>query len=438
VEVQHRYANRHEIQSVTKNDIEDFLIKLSNVFFTDINFYGTSGALIASSRQQIFDEGLVSSEMNPDAFKKLVIEKGSIYIHNESIGTMHFSSAYLPLFNEQNNLLGYINLPYFSRQDELKREISSFLVTFINIYILLILFGVFITVLISNYITAPLSMLAQKLSKLRLDKVNEKIDWHYGDEIGQLVLEYNRMIDELSRSAEKLAQSERESAWREMARQVAHEIKNPLTPMKLSAQYLQKAWNDNAPDMGERLMRFTKMLIEQIDTLSAIASDFSNFAKMPVVSMERVDVAEIIRFVFSMYKDTSEIKYGFTSGVADTNVLADRALMIRIFTNLLNNAVQAIGASEGGAISIHLNKEDQYMIITVADNGSGISTERSEKIFQPDFTTKTGGMGLGLAIVKGLVVSMKGEISFTSHEHQGTTFTIKLPSNVEPIHNEQG
>ena len=279
VEVQHKYSTAKETSDIPKSELEDFLIKLSNVFFTDINFYNVHGELISSSRPQIFDEGLVSQRMNPAAYQKLIIDNKSIVIHHESIGSMLFSSAYLPFYNDQNDLLGYINLPYFSRQDELKKEISAFLVTFINIYILLILFGVLITILISNYITAPLALLAEKMSRLRLGRVNEKIFWNQRDEIGQLVTEYNRMIDELGRNAEMFAQSERESAWREMAKQVAHEIKNPLTPMKLGVQYLQKAWNDKAPDWDQRLARFTAVLVEQIDTLSAIASDFSDLPR---------------------------------------------------------------------------------------------------------------------------------------------------------------
>ncbi len=429
VEIQHRYSNLPEAQSISKSELEDFLIKLSNVFFSDINFYDKKGILVASSRGQIFEEGLVSKRMNPEAFEQLIIEKGSAYIHNESIGNMRFSSAYLPLYNNQNHLLGYINLPYFSRQDELKKEISTFLVTFLNIYILLLLFGVFITILISNYITAPLSMLSDKMSRLRLGLVNDKIEWKHGDEIGQLVQEYNRMIDELGRSAEVLARSERESAWREMARQVAHEIKNPLTPMKLSAQYLQKAWNDKAPDMDERMARFTRTLIEQIETLSAIASDFSSFAKMPAAINEWINLKELIQFVLSMYKDSSEIQYEFKFTTDDPIIFADRALLIRIFTNLLNNAVQAIGDDSMGKISIVLSKEGQKWVIAISDNGSGISADRAGKIFQPDFTTKSGGMGLGLAIVKSIVTGMQGEITFSSTEQHGTTFIIKIPIN---------
>ena len=389
--------------------------------------------MISSSRPQIFEEGLVSGRMDPEAYKSLVVDRNSILIHHESIGTMQFNSAYLPLYNDQNNLLGYINLPYFSRQDELKKEISSFLVTFINIYILLILFGIFITILISNYITAPLALLAGKMSRLRLGIVNEKITWNPHDEIGQLVTEYNRMVDELGRSAAMLAQSEREMAWRGMARQVAHEIKNPLTPMKLSAQYLQKAWNDKAPDWDKRLARFTATLVEQIDALSAIATDFSDFAKISEVAVKKVDLVEIARFSLSLYEGASEIRYELFTGADHAMVLADRSQLIRVFTNLLNNAMQAIDDKQGGLIRVTLVVDKEDIVVAVSDNGTGISPGRADKIFEPDFTTKTGGMGLGLAIVKGIVEGIHGTISFTSEEQKGTTFVIKIPAYVEPV-----
>ncbi len=427
VEVRHKYGNLQQIREVSKGDLEDFLVKLSNIFFADINVYDAKGVLVASSRPQVFEEGLLSERMNSEAFSKLVLDKNSIYIHDESIGSMQFNSAYLPIYSEQDQLLGFVNLPYFAKQDESKKEISSFLVTFLNVYILLILFSVFVTILISNYITSPLSMLARKMSQVRLGMVNEKITWAPGDEIGKLVAEYNRMIDELATSAEKLGRSERESAWREMARQVAHEIKNPLTPMKLSVQYLEKAWNEKAPDWDLRLARFTRILVEQIDTLSVIASDFSDFAKMPAIVSEKTDMEEVIRYVLTMYQDTSSIRYEFIPGEKPAEILADRSQLIRVFTNLLNNAVQAIGESDEGLIRIDLTRERQQIIIMVSDNGSGIPAGLRNKIFQPEFTTKTSGMGLGLAIVRGIVEGMNGEISFSSEDKKGTTFIIKFP-----------
>jgi two-component system, NtrC family, nitrogen regulation sensor histidine kinase NtrY len=431
VEVQHKFSSLKEMQEVTKSELEDFLIKLSNVFFTDINVFSGEGRLIASSRPQIFEEGLMAERMNSQAFRKLIVEKESVFIHYEAIGSMRFNSAYLPFYNGNNQLLGFVNLPYFAKQDESQKEISSFLVTFLNIYILLILFGVFITLLISNHITAPLAMLKEKMSQLRLGRSNEKITWIQNDEIGQLVSDYNRMIDELGKSAEMLAKSERESAWREMARQVAHEIKNPLTPMKLSVQYLEKAWKENAPDWDQRLSRFTKNLVEQIDALSVIASDFSTFAQMPVVAFTRINLEEVVLFVLSLYQDSDSVRYEFQSEVSDPYVTGDRAQLVRAFTNLLNNAVQAIGDQQGGIVRIHLANEEEHIIVRISDNGCGISADRAQRIFQPDFTTKTSGMGLGLAIVKGIVEGIHGNISFKSEEQSGTTFIIKFPVYVE-------
>ncbi|MFZ4522332.1 MAG: ATP-binding protein [Bacteroidales bacterium] len=429
VEIQHKYGSSAEFRELSESEMEDFLVKLSNIFFTDINVFNDRGFLISSSRWQIYEEGLLSDRMNARAFRALAKEKNSIYIHHEAIGGMQFNSAYLPFYNDQNQLLGYVNLPYFARQDELKKEISAFLVTYLNVYILLILLGVLVTVLISNYITSPLALLAGKMSQLRLGKVNERIGWKRKDEIGQLVSEYNRMIEALGKSAELLARSEREGAWREMARQVAHEIKNPLTPMKLSTQYLEKAWNEKAPDWDQRLARFSKSMVEQIDNLSVIASDFSDFAKMPAVVFIQVDLKEVIEFILSLYRDTTRIRFEFLADAGDAFVFGDRSQLIRVFTNLLNNAVQAIGESDHGMIRIQTYAEPGKSIITVSDNGCGIPPGRTDRIFQPDFTTKTSGMGLGLAIVKGIVEGMNGEISFISEELKGTTFIIKFPSN---------
>ena len=427
VEVQHRYGANEDLDDIDRHSLEDFLVKLSNIFFSDINIYSSHGKLIASSRPQIFEEGLLSDRMNAEAFRALYAEKNSIVLHPEVIGTMRYNSAYLPFYNDRDQVLGYINLPYFARQDEAKKEIAVFLVTFINVYILLILLGVAVAVFISNYITAPLGMLAGKLSQLRVGSANEKIVWDRPDEIGQLVAEYNRMTDELASSAELLARSAREGAWRQMARQVAHEIKNPLTPIKLSAQHLERAWKDKAPDWDQRLLRFTAMLVEQIDALSRIASDFSDFARMPSAIMGPVNLTEVVQFVVSLYRDTTPIRFDFQDTAPTAWVMGDRSQLIRLFTNLVNNAVQAIGDRPGGVVGIFLERTEGDLIIHVTDNGPGIPIEQAERIFQPDFTTKTTGMGLGLAIVKGITEGMNGSIVFSPVEPSGTDFTLRFP-----------
>jgi nitrogen fixation/metabolism regulation signal transduction histidine kinase len=285
--------------------------------------------------------------------------------------------------------------------------------------------GIFLALVVSNYISRPLRILASRISRLSYGKHNEKIEWKRRDEVGKLVDEYNRMIDELVKSADLLARSERETAWREMARQVAHEIKNPLTPMKLSVQHLEKAWNDRTPDWDERLKRFTLTMTEQIESLSAIASEFSDFAKMPVTLVEDLDINEILANVRELYQNSSQIRFEFSFNSSIPHIIkGDRKQLLRVFTNLLNNAIQAIGEDKAGIIRIDLESSGKRYILKIADNGTGISAELSDRIFQPNFTTKSGGMGMGLSIVKSIIQGLGGEISVKSEEGSGTTFTL--------------
>lgn len=428
VEMQHKFADFDYFDKTMSDFISELLVKFYNVFFTDINLFNLNGDLIATSRPQIFEEDLISRKMNPEAFYQLDIENSSLFIHEENIGEQHYLSAYIPFVNNRNELIAYLNLPYFAKENDLKREISSFLVAYINIYVILIAFSILLALVVSNYISRPIKLIMQKIRHVKLGGQNEKIDWKREDEIGQLVLEYNRMIDELARSADLLARSERESAWREMAKQVAHEIKNPLTPMKLSVQYLERAWESKSPDWENRLRKFTRTMIDQIETLSSIASEFSDFAKMPLGKKEKVDLFEIIQNSISLFKNYDNISISFDYPEDDhIYVFADKEQLLRAFNNLLKNSVQAIGEKPGGKIHIHLRRSANQALIKLYDNGGGISTDLSDKIFSPSFTTKSGGMGLGLAIVKNVINLSGGNISFTSIEGKGTEFNISLP-----------
>jgi nitrogen fixation/metabolism regulation signal transduction histidine kinase len=284
------------------------------------------------------------------------------------------------------------------------------MMAFINIYAFLIIIGFFIALIVSNYITRPLRLLTIRLGNLTLGTSNEKLEWKRNDEVGRLVQEYNRKVDELAKSADILAQSERESAWREMARQIAHEIKNPLTPMKLSIQYLQKSWDEKSSDWELRLRRFTTTMIEQIDSLSFIASEFSDFSRMPDPKNEKLELNEIIRNAVALYKSMTNIFIDFKSISSQAFVIADRKQLMRVFANLFNKSIQAIGLENKGLIQIELRILNDKHIITIIDNGSGISSDQAGKIFQPNFTTKSGGMGLGLAIVKNIIITNRGEI----------------------------
>jgi two-component system, NtrC family, nitrogen regulation sensor histidine kinase NtrY len=310
----------------------------------------------------------------------------------------------------------------------LKQELSTFMMTFINVYVFLIAIAIMIALFISSRITRPLKEIRDKIGRVRLGSRNEKIIWaRKGDEIGDLVSEYNRMIDELALSADLLAKSERESAWREMAKQVAHEIKNPLTPMKLSVQYIYKAWKDNAPDWDSRFQRFTQTVIEQIDALSHIAAAFSDFAKMPRSEMHPLDLGEAVSNAIATFtgnKSTIQLDYDKDK---EYRVLADKRQIIRVFNNLITNAEQAIGSQEGGQISICIKQDEGKFVVTVKDNGPGIPDEQKPRIFTPNFSTKSEGMGLGLAMVKSIVEGHGGTIWFESAHGQGATFFFELP-----------
>lgn len=283
-----------------------------------------------------------------------------------------------------------------------------------------------IALLLSNLLTKPLRIIRQQISNIKFGSRNESIAWKGDDEIGQLVKEYNNMLLKLEKNSELLAQSERESAWREMAKQVAHEIKNPLTPMKLNIQHLQRIALSNPDDMAERVNKVSEVLIEQIDTLSHIATEFSNFAKLPKTNPELINVNEVLKNVAHLFKQNteSEIKLYITQSQF---IIADREQCLRIFTNLLKNAEQAIPADRQGKIEIITFSNENEVIIKIRDNGCGIPDELKSRMFTPNFTTKTNGTGLGLAMVKNYISSFGGTISFETVVNENTTFTISLP-----------
>lgn len=430
-ELQHKVSTGFEFKSGNRDEIAGMLIKFSNVFFTDITLFDPHGWVLASSRPQVYDENLVSERMNPVAFNMLRYDGNTFFIQKERIGELEFLSAYIPVYDDDNRLMVFLNVPAFARQEELRREVSTYLVAFINSYLLIILLGIFISLLVSNYIIRPLRMLTRGISGLNLRGPVEKLQWNRNDEIGRLVDEYNRMTDELARSAEALAKSERETAWREMARQVAHEIKNPLTPMKLSVQHLQRSWSENDPEWEVRLDKFARSMTEQIDNLSDISSEFSDFAQMPSVRNETIGVNHLVENVAEMYRHSPDIEIEWNTATPEVYILADRRQMVRVMVNLVNNAIQAIGKRERGRIRIGVAGLEESVEIEVEDNGDGIDAGVSDRIFQPNFTTRTSGSGLGLAIVKSILSTAGGTIRFNSGP-SGTVFTVSLPRLFSP------
>jgi signal transduction histidine kinase len=408
-------------------DITTFRLKrLAQLFGSDISLFNKRGILYSTSQPAIYEQGLVSKIMNPTAYMSFKRGIHANYIQRENIGTLKYLSAYIPFFSKNDRLLGYINLPYFARQKDLEKELTAYLTTLINIYTILFAITTLIALLVSNLLTKPLRIIKQQISNIQFGKFNEALQWKSNDEIGNLVAEYNNMLIKLEKSSELLAQSERESAWREMAKQVAHEIKNPLTPMKLNIQHLQRVVETHPEDVNERVKKVSQMLIEQIDTLSHIATEFSNFAKLPNANLEIVNLFDVLQNVTHLFQQNTACEI-VLSATDPLWVMADKEQCLRIFTNLLKNAEQSIPENRKGIIEIFAFADNTSVTIRVKDNGIGITDDIRHKLFTPNFTTKSTGTGLGLAMVKNSVVSFNGTIGFETELNRGTVFTIVFP-----------
>lgn len=403
-----------------------FISTLANNQKVDINIFNSTGLLEVTSQDDIYDRSLLAPVIRPDAYQQMLIMGKSILVQEEKIGDLPYLSSYVPLRNGSGTTIGYINIPFFSSERDLDYQISNIIVTLINLYAFIFLISSLFTVIITRWITNIFNIIISQFGRLNLSR-NERIQWPYNDEIGTLVAEYNKMVKKVEENAALLAQSEREMAWREMARQVAHEIKNPLTPMKLNIQYLQQALGSKSPNVEELTKRVSASLIEQIDNLSYIASEFSNFAKMPEARPEELELNILLATAVELYRNKDSITTTIEQPAEMLVVYADKSQLLRVFTNLLENAMQALQGRENRRIDVKLKKENDHAVISFADTGHGISEEIAGRIFQPYFTTKTSGTGLGLAMTKKIIEFWQGEIWFETEEDKGTTFFIRLP-----------
>ena len=417
----------HELSSY----LEYLLKKFSRVFLTDINLFTLQGDLLASSQPNIYNKGLLSEKMNPDAFHEMHCAKSSEFVHQEQVGELNYLSAYMPFFNKKGEILAYLNVQYISRQGELESQLSAFLLAIINIMVLMLALSTILAITVSNRLTRPLKYIQESLKSVQIGSVSKPILYSGTDEIGELVKEYNKKVEELQINAEQLAKSERESAWREMAKQVAHEIKNPLTPMKLSIQHLKRSINLADEESKEKMERMTSSLIEQIDALSQIANAFSNFAKMPKANEVELDLIEILKNSIAVFEDQDEYDLALILDQKKEAIIwADKNLLLRVFNNLIKNATQAIrnvkAQGRKGNIRIELEETADYFVVMIKDNGIGISDEQKEKIFVPYFTTKSTGTGLGLAMSQQIIENLGGKIWFESVAEEGATFYISF------------
>ena len=421
--LQDMYYWNQDLNALNTQNLNFDLQDLSYIYHTDIHVFNNQGVLVGSSQPLIFNKSLISNRISPMPYFTLNANLNQY----EHIGKLNYLTGYSDFYNGDYLQIGFIAIPQFFSQGEIRSEIESFLVVIIHIYLIIIVLAILLSLFIGKQLSAPLNMIENKLKEMRLGQRNEKIEYSLNDEIGQLVIQYNRTVDELEQSARLLAQSERESAWKSMARQVAHEINNPLTPMKLTIQQLQRTKKMNDASFDDYFAKSTTMLVEQIDNLSRIAGTFSNFARMPEANFERVDIAARLYSVAQLFANNYEhIIMDYHGAEKDIFVYADPEQLVQVFNNLLKNAIQAIPNERSGKIQVNLQQKAQQVVIDITDNGVGILDEAHDKLFAPNFTTKTTGMGLGLAISKNIIELSGGTITFSTRLNKGTTFTVKL------------
>lgn len=414
--------------TTASSSLRNVVTDIANIHGVIVNIYDLQGTLQVTSDEQIYKKGVLSTKMDPTAFYHLSLLKEVQRIQEETVSDFQYNSIYKVIRDSGNHATyAYLNIPSFTSEMDVKQEISNFLVTIINLNAFIVLIAGVIALFITNRITRSFSVIGNKMKEITLGKTNEAIEWNKEDEIGELVKQYNKMVLQLEQSASALAKSEREGAWREMARQVAHEIKNPLTPMKLSIQYLQRAIQTNQSNVKELTTSVASTLIEQIDHLSKIAADFSQFANIGNKRAELIDLHNVIGSLLDLYSTNPKVEVNWRPLSQPLTMQADKTHMNRLLTNLLTNAVDACSGRSQCLVTIDEQRVGDDVLLSITDNGDGIPAEMQPKIFTPNFTTKTSGTGLGLAMCKGIVEQASGAIWFETKEGVGTTFFVRLP-----------
>lgn len=402
------------------------ILRVARYTETDLNLFNESGQLLLSSQPLIYESGLLSEQINPKAYRALIHSQSQMVMLQEEIGGLSFNTVYMAVkSNKSGDQIGILSIPFFNSEFYLDKKRTEVLTTIMNIFTSFFLIFLMMSYIASRSLIVPLKLITQKIRKTTLGGNNEKLEWNSDDEIGLLVNEYNEMIQKLEKSTEELAKTEKESAWREMAQQVAHEIKNPLTPMKLTLQHLQRKVASEAPD--EPLSKSINTLLDQVETLNDIATSFSSFAKMPIPKMERFDVRETLLRTVTLYNNNDGINVNSEISDGSFLVSGDEKLMGRIFTNLILNGIQSVPEGREADVHISLEKVDRTVQIRIQDNGSGISEDIKDKVFIPNFSTKYAGSGIGLAVAKRGIVHAGGKIWFETTLNVGTVFYIELP-----------
>ena len=407
------------ISTVLDEELKQEIFNISDVQNIDFTLYDLDGSLVGST----VIEG-VSSNLDKSVIDDLSNSDDLNIVQKNEFEDQLYRSSFSYIMDINNKPIWILNLPYVDDDKLNAYEIRSFIINIAQVYILLFVLAIIISYFVSSYITNPISELVKKMRQMRLDKSNKKIRTNVSSkEMFTLVSSYNNMVDQIDDNVKQISKSQRELAWREMAKQVAHEIKNPLTPMKLSVQSFKQRFNSKDPKIEDKIQDFSDTLVQQIDVLSSISTAFSHFAELPAQKNENIDIISTTKLALEIF---NEKNISFESKIDSLKVKIDRTTLIRIITNLVKNSIQATDNVSQAKIIVRIKKARDKAVIEIEDNGIGISRKNRDKIFEPKFTTKSKGMGLGLSIIKNLVTNYNGEIDFKSTKGK-TTFKIELP-----------
>ncbi len=413
---------------ITIDELTGELERAAKYVQSDIVIYDVAGKMVANTQPSLFDLSLLPNYISPVAYSEISERKEPTAILDESIGKFQYKTVYSPIKSYDSGvILGFVSIPFFESDFVFKEKVMDSITTILNIFTLIFILFLGTTYFFSSRLTLPLTMLTQKIKYTSLEKNNEPLSYAASDEIGILVKEYNRMLKKLEENKKALASSEKESAWREMAKQVAHEIKNPLTPMKLAIQNMQRMLQTDRTDKEEIALRSADVLLEQIENLNEIAGSFSSFAQMPLPKKERVELVKLIENVVFLFKTESEIEIHFQNIIPECFALGDENMISRIMINLVRNAIESVADGQIPQVNIYINDTNDKITVNISDNGIGIADALGSKIFQPNFSTKSSGSGIGLALAKRGLEQMGGSIGFESKLREGSIFTVKIP-----------
>lgn len=404
---------------------KDRIYEIQEIHNEEIDIYDLQGNLIKSSYTSNFQKDTLLQKIDPSIIQELEDSSDRRVVRNFELEGQPHQSLYTYITDIYFKPIGILNIPYIEDDGFLDANLKEFFKLLLQVYLFMFLAAIAISYFLSNYITKSLKRVGQHITQTKFDQRNKKIGTEkLSIELKPIINAYNKVLDELEESAVKLAKSEREIAWRQMAKQVAHEIKNPLTPMRLSVQDFERRFNPSDTDALQKLHEFTQKIIQQIDTLSSIASAFSSFASMPAQENKLIDIAETIKLATGIFSDEN-IHIFLPKEKIYINF--DKTQLIRVVTNLLKNAIQATVNQPNAKIIVQVDQDENSVFLRVTDNGIGIDKDHLTKIFEPKFTTKTSGMGLGLGMVKNIVENYKGSIKVQSQLRKGSSFIIEIP-----------